>query len=510
MSKLRRKALVTLIVLFVVVLGLALIIPILVNVDQYRPQVIAQLQKETGKPVEVGHLDLTLLPRVAIRVDDFSLGNPTGFPAGDFVKAKKILAAVDVLALMHHKVEITSLRLEDLTLDLLEDANGKWNFENSPASPAAPSAAPTENSATFTLGVISKLSVTRGDFTAASLLPSGERGPSLVEVHNASIDVRDVNLNAMTTASLHQPVAGPGQSTALANLFSTTVYAADQPGPAVAEGTIKADALVFGPINVTEMKSKIRVYPKQVDFDSLDLKCYSGGATGNLSLEFGGPNLAYSVDAKTEGVKIAEFLDSFPQTRGLMTGTLEGAASMKGLVLKSVDPLEGVTGSGHGIIRDGKMPSLQITGNLRSLVRLASVGPANGDPSSFSSLSADFQIADDKLASNKISLHANGVDVEGSGSLTMAGEGTLDYQGEASLAANGNNPLAAILGGLAGARFSDGKMTFPFTVAGTFAHPRFSLRGSSEKGAGADHADGTEHGNLARGLSGFFKKRKLQ
>lgn len=508
MSEIKKKALVMLIVLVVVVLGLAMIIPILVNVDRYRPQVIAQIQRETGKPVVIGHLDLTLLPRVAIHVDGFSLGNPAGFPPGNFAKVKNIVAVVDAFALMHHKVEITSLKLEDLTLDMLEDARGKWNFENPPGASDPPSSAPAANNATFTLGIISKLSVARGNFTAASLLPSGVRGPSLVEIHGASIDVHEVNLNALTTASLHRPTGGPGAPAALANLFNATVYAADSQGPAVAEGTIKADALVFGPINVTQLKSRIRLNPKQVDFDNLDLKCYSGSATGNLSLNFGGANLAYSVDAKTEGVKVAEFLDTFPQTRGLMTGTLEGAASMRGPVLKSAEPLEGVSGSGQGIVRDGKMPSLQITGNLRSLVRLASVGPANGDPSSFSSLSADFQIADDRLASKKISLNANGVNVEGSGNLTMAGEGTLDYQGEASLAANTNNPLAAILGGLAGARISDGKMTFPFTLAGTFAHPRFSLKGSAENETGAGPADGREHGNLARGLSGFFKKKK--
>ena len=66
---------------------------------------------------------------------------------------------------------------------------------------------------------------------------------------------------------------------------------------------------------------------------------------------------------------------------------------------------------------------------------MASVGPANGDPSSFSSLSTDFRIADARLTNDKISLVGNGVDVDGSGSMTMAGDGSLDYQGDASLAA---------------------------------------------------------------------------
>jgi hypothetical protein len=444
-------------------------------------------------------------------VDDFSLGNPAGFPTGDFVKAKKIDAAVNAVELLHHRVEIISLELDDLTLNMLEDTHGKWNFENPPA-PAAASAKPTQNGgASFTLGVISKLKVARGQFTTASLLASGTPGPSLVEVHGAAIDLHDVNLNAMTTtATLRRPISAPDEVARLTNLLNTTVYAADLNGPAVAEGTIKAEALLFGPINVTKLKSKIRLYPKQVYFDDLDLNCYSGNAAGMLSLNFGGANLSYGVDAKVKDVKIAEFLDSFPQTNGLMAGTLEGAAKMNGLVLKSDDPLAGVTGVGHGIIRDGRMPSLQITGNLRSLTRLAGVGPADGDPSSFYSLSTDFHIADARLSSSKIILAGNGVDVNGSGSLTMAGEGSLDYEGEASVAASGSNPLTAILGGLAGARFSGGKMTFPFTVGGTFAKPKFSLKAGATGHEPTSSANAQPEIKLVRGLSGFLKKKKQQ
>src|ERR1035441_4702497 len=222
MSRGKKIALVVLIIFVVVVPGLAIIVPLLVDVDRYRPQVAAQIQKETGKPVEIGRLSLTILPQVAIRVDDFSLGNPAGFPAGDFVKARKIYAVVDASALWHHKVEVTSLEIDDLTLDMLQNTRGKWNFENPPAQSAAPSDPPGDNSASFTLGVISRLKVVRGQFTATSLLASGAPGPSLVAVHGAAIDLHDVNLNAMTTtASLHERDSAPGELATLKGWFNT-------------------------------------------------------------------------------------------------------------------------------------------------------------------------------------------------------------------------------------------------------------------------------------------------
>jgi uncharacterized protein involved in outer membrane biogenesis len=482
----------------------------LLDVDRYRPQVAAQIQQATGKPVQIGRLGLTVFPQVAIRVDDFSLGNPAGFPTGDFVKAKKIDAVVNASALLHHKVEITSLEFDDLTLDMLEDTHGKWNFENPPSQGAPPSNPPGEHSASFTLGIISKLTVSHGQYAAASLLASGVPGPSLVKVQGAAIDLRQVDLNAFATASLRAPASGMGELARLTGWLNTLVYAADKAGPAVAQGTLKADRLQFGDIDVTKLKSKIRLYPKQVYFDDLDLKCYGGTAKGNLSLDFTGANLSYSTDARVKGVNVAEFLNTFPQAKGMLTGTLEGAAKLSGMVVHSSDPLAGIKGSGQGSIRNGRLPSLQLTGNLRSLARMANVGPANGDPSSFSSLSTDFRIADARLSSNKIALVGSGVEVDGSGSLTMAGEGSLDYEGDASLAASGSNPLATVLGGLAGAKFANGKMTFPFSVGGTFAKPKFSLKGGVEGQGGAPKAAAEEPIKAVRGLSGLLRKKKQQ
>jgi len=507
MSTWKKVALIVVIALVVIVAGLAIAIPLLLDVDRYRPEVVAHIQQETGKPSQIGRLALTILPQVAIRVDDFTLGNPPGFPQGDFVKARQIYAVVNPFALLHRKVEINSLELDDPDIHLLSDVRGKWNFESPPAKSAAPANSPGDAKASFTLGVISKVSVKRGQLAVASLLASGAPGPASMEVHGASIDLREVDLNAFTTASLARPGSPPGGLAAWAGALKTVVYAAAAQAPLVAEGTLKADALRFGAIAVTKLKSKMRLYPKQVFFDDLDMKCYSGDAAGNLSLNFGGANLRYSTDARLKGVNVAQFLDAFPQTRGKMTGTLAGTAKLNGEVTNSPDPLAGIRGAGQMSILNGEMPSLQLNRNLRLLARMASLGPANGDPSSFSSISADFNIADEKLSSNKIALAGNGVDVDGSGHMTMAGEGSLDYQGEAKVAA-GSSPLTNVLAGLSGAKLADGKLTFPFTLGGTLESPKFSLKGGASGPAGVAQGVQQQPADVVRGIGGMFKKRK--
>ena len=136
----------------------------------------------------------------------------------------------------------------------------------------------------------------------------------------------------------------------------------------------------------------------------------------------------------------------------MMTGTLDGAAKMNGsghARLRSLGGRYRLRPGEHSQRQNAQFETRQQSAKLGAN---GNVGPANGDPSSFSSLSADFMIAHARLSSNKITLVGNGIDVDGSGSMTMAGEGSLDYRAMPVLLRSGSNPLATILGGLAGAK----------------------------------------------------------
>src|SRR6202049_1821349 len=114
------------------ILLLALIIvvlPALINVDRYRPQVISYLQKETGKQVEIGRLALTFFP-VTIHIDHIGVKNPPIFPSGYIVQVARIDAELSMGALLHRQVVIKSLVLEDPVWNLTSDPDGPWNFEN--------------------------------------------------------------------------------------------------------------------------------------------------------------------------------------------------------------------------------------------------------------------------------------------------------------------------------------------------------------------------------------------
>jgi uncharacterized protein involved in outer membrane biogenesis len=475
MSTRKKIILGILIFLVVILVVLVVIVPLLFDVDRYRPQVAALVEKQTGKPAEIGHLALTVFPSLSIRVDGFALRNPSGFPAGYFVKAQRIYAVVDPGGLWDHRVVIKSLDLDTPAISLLSNVKGNWNFQSQPSS-AKDDPDPPGQKPLFVLDAISNVKITKGKLSVANLLPSGGAGPVSIEADGVSSQLRQVDLNAITESAAVHPHAVPGEPGAAseARWLTAVAYAMDESGKLAAEGTLKIDSLHAMNLVLTDVKTDLRLFPMRVFLDNLDFKCYDGHVIGNLFYSLPGRNPHYIADAKLNGVNVGKLLDAFPDARGKMTGTLEGTVKLDGEVTHSPDPLAGIRGSGQMIIRKGKVPGLQLDKNLLDLIRLAKMGPASGNPNSFSSVSVDFTIANNRINTTRATIVGNGVDVDASGSLSLAGEGNLDYQGVAKVAA-GQNALTGILGSMSGATVAGGKMAFPFSLAGTFKNPKFTL-----------------------------------
>jgi uncharacterized protein involved in outer membrane biogenesis len=517
MSKRKKILLGVGLALVVVVIALGVIVPMLVDVDHFRPRVVSLLEDQTGKPARIGHLALRILPSVAVQVDDISLGNPAGFPSGDFLAVKRITVVVDGSALLHRQVVIKSLQLKQPAIHLISRPDGRWNYESQPKAAAKPATTPEEKPL-FTLGTISDVTLSDGQMTVAEASSSGKTAPPYTEAKGVAAHLQQVDLNALTARLVPRPrPEGPTLAEILPFWSATPAYAAPSE-PTVAQGTLQVGNLRFEELQATAVKANVTLYPKHVRVDNLNFKTCSGQVSGNLTLNFGGSHLQYSTNANLHGIDVAQLLQPFPDLRGKMTGKLEGTAKITGEGTNSNEPLAGMSGDGNAVITDGEMPSLQINKNLMMLARFSNLGPAAGSPSSFSKLAADFKIANQQITSSKIKLNGNGADVDGSGVVSLAGEGNLNYSGTASLQA-GQNGVTNLLAGLSGAKYENGKLVFPFTVSGPLANPHFSL--INAKGilqgllAGQQQGTNAQSGqpaqspaNLVQGLGNLFKKKK--
>jgi uncharacterized protein involved in outer membrane biogenesis len=409
--------------------------PALIKVDRYRPQVISYLQEKTRKQVEIGRLTLTFFP-VAIHIDHFGVKNPPIFPRGYVLQVARIDAELNVVALLHRQVAIKSLVLEDPVLNMTSDPDGPWNFETQAQV----------SQSTFPLGVISRVQIKRGQLIASNLLPSDAAGPIFFEAHELSCDLEKVNLVGIINPS--------------SSLMD-------------GQGSLKARLLRFGAVEVRNLKSKLRLESRHVSFEDVKAEVYGGTAAGNLTFDLSGKNPSFRTNARVSGVNVAQLLAAFPNGGGKMTGKMEGEVKLAGEIEHTPRPLAGMHGAGHLTVRDGQVPSLKLNANLMKLAHFNDLGPAKDDPSSFKFMTSDFELDNQRISSRVIDLDGYGVDVDGSGSVSVSGSDELNYRGLAEITTK-ESFFTNTVARLSGAALKDGKLQFPFRIGGTIDNPIFS------------------------------------
>jgi uncharacterized protein involved in outer membrane biogenesis len=438
----RKTRLIVLGITAILLVALIFVVPALIDLDRYRPRVVSYLQEKTGKQVEIGQLALTFFP-VSIHVYDFGVKNPPQFPPGYIVKVPRIDATLNARALLHREIVIESLVLEEPVINLTSDPDGPWNFEN-PQAKVSGNTAP--------LGPISKMEIKRGHLIASNLLASDAQGPIFFEASEISCELEQVNL------------------VAIANPASSSMDG---------QGSLKAGLLRFGLVEAKNLDSKLRLQARQVFFTDVKAEAYGGRAAGELSFDLSRKNASFKTDASLSGINVAHLLAAFPSARGRMTGKMEGDLKLAGAIEHSLHPLAGIHGTGHLTVHNGQVPSLKLNANLMKLAHFNDLGPAKNDPSSFSRITTDLELANLRISSRVIDIDGYGVDVDGSGSVSLSGSDELDYRGLAEITTK-QGFFTNTIARLSGATLKDGKLEIPFRISGTIESPVFS-KGKGDK-----------------------------
>jgi uncharacterized protein involved in outer membrane biogenesis len=416
--------------------------PYLLNVDRYRPRLISYLQEKTGKQVEIGRIVFTFFP-LSIRVDHFGVKNPPIFPPGYIVQVARIDAELSVGGLVHRELIIKSLLLEGLILNLTSDPDGPWNFEN-PQS--------TVFQDPLLLAPISKVRITHGQVIASNLLPSDAAGPIFFEARDISAELEQVNLAGIVNPS-----------------------SSSMDG----QGNVKTGLLRFGAVEVSDLNSKLRLEARHVFFTDVKAEIYAGSATGDLTFDLSGKNVKFTTSARLSGINMGRLLAAFPSGGGQMTGKMEGDVKLAGEIEHTLRPLSGMHGTGHVTVRNGQVPSLKLNANLMKLAHFNDLGPAKNDPSSFNLITTDLELADRRISSRVIDIDGYGVDVDGSGSVSVSGSDELNYRGLAEITTK-EGFFTNTVARFSGAALVDGKLQFPFRIGGTIDSPIFS-KGKGDK-----------------------------
>ncbi len=131
MSRLVRRVLVAAAVLAGLFILVAAALPFLLDVNRFRPLIVARVREATGRDLNLGTISFTLLPAPGLSVaGPIKVSDAAIYPGRSALTAETLTVRLGLLGLLRGRASVTSILLRNPTLVLIRDARGRWNFDD--------------------------------------------------------------------------------------------------------------------------------------------------------------------------------------------------------------------------------------------------------------------------------------------------------------------------------------------------------------------------------------------
>ena len=519
-------------------LFLMAVLPLLINVNSFRPKIESEATNALGRQVKVGDLSLSILTG-SVGVEDISIADDPAFSKSSFVTAKSLKVGVELVPLIFSKrLNVTKITLNEPQISLLKAANGRWNFSSlagtdtnrplesqktTPATPVDFSIAKLEiNNGKLSVGnansavkpqVYDKVNVEMTDFSFTSQFPfkltaelpgggsanaAGKAGPinqqdAAKTPLEASAKVKNVNL---ATSGFIDAASGIG---GLADFEGTLNSNGSQ---AKSVGLVTCDKLKLSPKGSPAPKSVTIKYAANVDLNSQAGTISQGDVaigkaiahlTGGFQTQ--GQTQVVNLRLNAPGMPVDELVAMLPALGvALPSGSkLQGGALSAELGITG--PLDKLVITGPVRITNTQLAGFDLGSKLGALS--AFTGKAASSPdTSIENASLNARVAPEGTNADAINLTVPAIGVI-TGAGTVSASGALDFKMMADLQggiAGGLTKVAGV-GGKAGSGV-------PFSIKGTTSNPTFV---PDVAGVAAGVAQGAL-GNVVSGKTGATKE----
>ncbi|MBF0588591.1 MAG: AsmA family protein [Magnetococcales bacterium] len=116
--------------LVALLLAAAVIVPLVVDPNDYKDRIVALVEEETGRRLTIaGDIDVSIFPWIGLELGEMALGNAPGFGPEPMARVVSADVKVEFMPLLEKRVVVDRVVVEGLSLDLGRDATGRGNWE---------------------------------------------------------------------------------------------------------------------------------------------------------------------------------------------------------------------------------------------------------------------------------------------------------------------------------------------------------------------------------------------
>jgi uncharacterized protein involved in outer membrane biogenesis len=197
----RKRVAIAGVVVLLILAGVVVALPWLVDVNQYRDRVQTALQERLNRDVSIGRMQLSLWP-IGVRIESVVIGeDPALQMERPFARVQQFYVSPALLPLLTGRFELRAVELHQPIIELVRMRDGDWNV-----SSLGTNDAPDEEPSTLALG---RLVVSAGQVAITDLQGPG---PGTRAVYD-NIDVRLDNFTPDRPFDVTLAVTMPGEGT---------------------------------------------------------------------------------------------------------------------------------------------------------------------------------------------------------------------------------------------------------------------------------------------------------
>lgn len=117
--------------LVALVVAAAIILPMVFDPNDYKPQIAQIVHERTGRDVQIpGDIDLSVFPWLGVDLGRIQLSNATSFGDKPFASIDQASVHIRVWPLLHKQIKLGKLTLDGLTLRLARNKQGQDNWSD--------------------------------------------------------------------------------------------------------------------------------------------------------------------------------------------------------------------------------------------------------------------------------------------------------------------------------------------------------------------------------------------
>lgn len=118
-------------VVVVLFISAAVLLPLLIDPNDHKQALVEQVKQRTGRDLRIeGDIELSVFPWIGVEVGRVVLSNATGFANPVFASTDEVSIRVKLLPLLSRRLEMDTITVHGLTLNLARNSAGRNNWDD--------------------------------------------------------------------------------------------------------------------------------------------------------------------------------------------------------------------------------------------------------------------------------------------------------------------------------------------------------------------------------------------